>query len=148
MENNSAFESFESQLSAEAKGFLNTSANWGLFLSIIGFIGCLFSLFGSLGMMAGGAAMGANPVFASMPSIGILMLVGTVVFFIPVLYLCKFSISVKKAIEVNDTEKLTSSIRNLKNYFMWAGILTIVWILSYGYLMISVIANAAELSRM
>ena len=67
MENNSSFDSFESQLNMEAKGFLSTAAGWAMFLSIIGFLMCLLSLLGSLGMMAGSSAMAeSNPVFGMM----------------------------------------------------------------------------------
>ena len=54
----------------------------------------------------------------------------------------------KKAIETSDTVRLTAGLRNLKNYFVWSGILTIVWILAYGYMMVSVFSNAASLRGM
>jgi hypothetical protein len=149
MEDNSHFDSFESQLNMDAKGFLSTAAGWAMFLSIIGFLMCALSLLGSLGMIVGAAAMGdSNPAFAMMPGMGIVFLISTIVLFIPVLFLFKFSVTMKRAIESSDIEKLTLGFRNLKNYFVWAGILTIIWILSYVYLMVSVLSNAAELGGM
>ncbi len=149
MENNSSFDSFESQLNMEAKGFLSTAAGWAMFLSIIGFLMCLLSLLGSLGMMAGSSAMAeSNPVFGMMSGMGVVVLIITIVLFIPVLFLFKFSVTMKKAIETSDTERLTTGLRNLKNYFVWSGILTIVWILAYGYMIVAFASNAASLRGM
>ena len=151
MENNSAFDSFESQqLSVEAKGFLSTAAGWAMFLAIVGLIAVLFGLMASLGMMAGGAVNmpGDNPVAGMLPMMGIISLIITIVLFLPILYLFKFSISTKKAIDTDDTVKMTSALRNLKNYFVCSGILTIISIVSYIYFIVAIISNAAALSVM
>ncbi|MHA3789206.1 DUF5362 family protein [Flavobacterium hauense] len=147
MENNSAFDSFEMQVSNSAQSFLKTAANWAMFLSVIGFICLGFGLLMSFGIMAAGQALDEIPGFMgviSAISLGIIMLAFTVLFFLPVLYLFKFSISTKKAIDQNSTEGITKAFSNLKSYFMWSGILTIIWILSYiGFIIVFATAAAA-----
>ncbi|MCO6149396.1 DUF5362 family protein [Flavobacterium sp. NRK1] len=149
MEQNSPFESFEMQISESAKGFLKTAAGWSMFLSIIGFIGLAFSLLSSFAVMAAGSAFAsATAAMGGMSgmAIGLILLIFCVLFFIPVLFLFKFSTSTRQALNENSTEGITKALGNLKSYFMWSGILTIIWIVSYiGFII--VVATAAATMR-
>ena len=150
MENNSPFETFELQLVQEAQNFLRTASGWGLFLSIVGFIGCAFGILGCLGiLLAGSAAMGAMGDTA-MPAttMGLIFLIGTIVMFFPVLYLYKFSSSMRQALINSNTQQITKAFGSLKGYFMWCGILTITWIVLYIVMMITVISTAAQMANM
>lgn len=139
-EGTSAFEAFELRITQQAQDFLKTAAGWGLFLSIVGFLGCGLGLLGSLGMFAAGSAMEGMP---GMPgaTMGGIFLVGTLVMIIPVLYLFKFSSGARQALSDNNTEQITKSFGNLKGYFVWSGILTIVWIVLYFVLILSFAAT-------
>lgn len=154
MEANSHFDSFESQLSVAARDFLTTAAGWAMFLAIVGFIFTGLGLLGALGIMAAGSTLDSTP--GSLASMGIMsssvmglvLLLYVVLMFIPVLFLFKFSVSVRQAINESNTDKLTRSFGNLKNYFMWCGIFTIVWIVSYIGFIVLVISAASGLSGM
>lgn len=148
MEHNSPFESFEMQISQSAQGFLRGAAGWAMFLSIIGFVLLAFGLLGSLGVMAAGSAFDRVPGMMGVMSgavMGLVMLAFMVLFFLPVLYLFKFSTSTRQALNENNTEGIAKAFSNLKSYFMWSGILTIIWIISYiAFIVLFVAATASS----
>ena len=138
MENNSSsFDSFELQITPVAQDFLRTAAGWALFMSVVGFIFLALGLLGALGIMAAGSAMGDMPGGMGMMglmggmTLGVIVLVFVVLLFFPTLYLFKFSSTTKQALNNSNTEAITRAFNNLKNYFMWIGIITILYIVSY-----------------
>lgn len=136
MEHNSPFESFELQISSAAQHFLKTAAGWAMFLSIVGFIFLAFGLLGALSMMAMGSVMDSMPggpasVGFSGSAFGIFMLIYVIIMFFPVLYLFRFSTAARQAVNDSSTEGMTRSFSHLKNYFLWSGLLTIFFIVSY-----------------
>ncbi|MDV6166992.1 hypothetical protein R1T16_01045 [Flavobacterium sp. DG1-102-2] len=134
METNSSFETFEMQITETAKGFLKSAAGWGMFLSIVGFVCIAFGLLGSLAIMTAGDAFKAMPGAAGLMSaisLGVTMLVFIILLFFPVFYLFKFATTTKQAVLENNTQGITKAFGNLKSYFLWSGILTIIWIVSY-----------------
>lgn len=149
MEQKSPFETFEMQISQTAQDFLRGAAGWGMFLSIVGFVLLAFGLLGSLGIMAAGSALDSMPGMAGMMSgmtMGVVMLIFMVLFLMPVLFLFKFSTATRQALNENNTEGITKAFGSLKSYFMWSGILTIIWIVSYiGFIV--VFASAAASMR-
>ncbi|KAF2516289.1 hypothetical protein E0W68_12205 [Flavobacterium salilacus subsp. salilacus] len=154
MEQNSPFDSFELQLTNEAKGFLKTSAGWALFLAVIGSIVILLSFFGSLAIILAGSAMDSAPGslgamgIMSSATLGIISLLFTITMFFPVLYLFKFSSSTRKAINENNIDGMTKAFGDLKGYFLWSGILTIFSIVSYLVIIIIAVSAASRLSGM
>ena len=146
MEENSHFDSFELQFTNQSKEFLATAGKWATFLAIIGFIVLGLMLLGALAMFAMGSALqgmgaGAGPM-AGMMSGGILggvYLVLAVVCFFPTLYLFRFGSKAKQAVNSNSTPELTECMGNLKSYFKFLGIFTIVTIVFYIILFIVMI---------
>ncbi|MFP9114521.1 DUF5362 family protein [Flavobacterium sp. RHBU_3] len=147
----SSFDSFELQLTQEAKDFVREAGKWARFLSIVGFVFIgffvLMALFimtlGSMGGAMGGAfsAMGA----ASGVFIGLVYILIALLYFFPVLYLFKFGNKTKAAFESNDTQALTEAFQNLKSHYKFVGILTIVGIGFYVLMIvIAVIAGVAS----
>lgn len=147
MEENSHFDSFELQITKSSQDFLRTASGWAMFLSIVGFIGCGLGLMGSLSVMAlgnMGGTGGVNPMAAvGGMSMGVMLLVFTVVMFFPVLYLFKFASKTKDALNSTSTELITQAFSSLKSYFVWAGILTIVYIVGYTIFIVIVGVAAA-----
>ena len=152
MEQNSAFDSFELQLTDQAKGFLREAGKWAMFLSILGFIGLGFMLLGGLGIFAASSTLdsmpsnGMNGMPFSMSIIGVLYIVMAVLYFFPRMYLYKFASKIKQAIIGNNTMHLTESFKNLRSHYKFIGILTIVIIASYiigMIVMVSVVAGSA-----
>jgi len=147
MEEQSHFDSFELQFTNEAKDFLATAGKWATFLSIIGFIVLGLMLLGSFAMFAMGSALsglgGAGGPMASMMSgatIGIIYLVIVVLCFFPTLYLFKFGAKAKQAVNNSNTAELTECIGNLKSYFKFVGIFTIITIVFYIVVFIAAMA--------
>ena len=117
-----SFDSFELQLNNEAKDFLRGAANWSIGLAILGFIGSGFLLLAALAMFAAGSMAETNRALKGMPtsSMGVMYLIMAILYFIPMLYLMKFSSSTKRALDENNIQKLATSFGNLKNHFMSA----------------------------
>jgi hypothetical protein len=146
MEQNSSFESFELQVSSDAKEFLATTASWAFFLSIVGFIIVGLSLLGSVSLLFAGAAMPeGNPATAMLKGgmLGAGSLLFSILWGIPVVYLFKFASSAKEAINENNTQRLTEALKNLRSHYKMAGILTILSIIAYIIFIVFVAASVA-----
>lgn len=154
MEENAALENFDLKLNETAKGFLQETAKWAYFLSILGYIGIGFivvaavfagTIFAAMGKMGGGMDGGMG----SMGSLGgtfitILYLVIAVLYFFPVYYLNKFASNMKAAFRDNDTESLTNSFEYLKSHYKFIGILTLVIFAVYALIfVVAIVAGIA-----
>lgn len=138
MEEKSHFDSFELQFTNEAKDFLATAGKWATFLSIVGFIVLGLMLLFAFAMFAMGSALsgmgaGAGPMAGMMSGavLGSIYLVIVVLCFFPTLYLFKFGSKAKQAVSSNSSVELTECIGNLKSYFKFMGIFTIITIVFY-----------------
>lgn len=83
----------------------------------------------SPGAYGGGLAVGSALIFIIM----------AVVAFFPMLYMLRFANQMKVALYGNDQESLNTSFQNLKRYFRYVGIITIIgigfwiiWLLVFG----------------
>jgi hypothetical protein len=134
---------FELQLDHEATGYLGETARWAKFFAILGFIFC--------GIVALCAISGktsftnsfhspdetsitytySNSIFAS-----IIFFIMAVIYFFPSLYMFRYASKMKTALKNNDQLLLNQSLRNLKSWFRFTGILIIV---SIGLMLLGVI---------
>jgi hypothetical protein len=151
MENNTQRSEIETtagipQLTAESAAFLLKSAKWGKFLAILGFIvtglmvfaGILMSFV--LNMLPEEMVPLNMPFSASLISIVYIVVAG--IYIIPVIFLNSFSNNTIKAINQSDTGLMTTSLRNLRNLFVFVGVSTIV-ILSFYTILLIIIGSAA-----
>ena len=74
-----------------------------------------------------------------------MFIVAAVIWFFPLLYMLRFANQMKTALYGNDQENLNVSFQNLKRYFRYVGIITIigiglwiVWVLVVGLAFLSV----------
>jgi hypothetical protein len=133
------------------KVHLSETARWAKFLAIVGMISIgLMVVFGvvysiwisstisslqnryevqSSGAYSSGVAAGSAFIFVIM----------AVVAFLPFLYMLRFSNQMRIALAGNDQENLNASFQNLKRYFRYVGIITIIgigfwiiWLLIFG----------------
>lgn len=118
----STFDSFELQLNSDAKDFLRGAASWGMGFAILGFIGSGLILLMALVMIATGGMQSGMPT----ASMGILYLIIGIMYFLPMLFLLKFSNNAKRALDESNNQQLTDSFKNLKNHFLSAVISVIV----------------------
>jgi uncharacterized protein DUF5362 len=145
---NTSGDLFELQIDGQSNAHLSQAAKWAKFLAIIGFIFCgllvvygIFAgiLFSSLSRMNTESSV----PFGNFPNVGgafflTFAIIGAVLYFFPCLYLFRFGSRMQTALRNNDQNTLTNSFGNLKSFYKFLGILTIV-VLAF-YLLIFLIA--------
>ena len=99
MEQNNDQSLFGLSVDAQARSFLSETAKWGKFFAILGFIGSVILVL--VGVIVATNyeefdkainAYGNNTAVSEIgPAIGIIYVVGAIIYFIPCLYLLKFS---------------------------------------------------------
>jgi hypothetical protein len=123
------------QLTTQSLDYLNQTRKWTYFLSILGFITCgILALLGlflstflsildefSNNFSDSTSLTGGALIFVSIFYIGIALLV-----FLMYRYLYRFSTQLKAALESNNSATLEESLKNLKSYWKFTGIITII----------------------
>lgn len=136
------------QLNPNARDFLRNTAKWGRFLAITGFVFFGMMILGgvmSLWTIWRGNAITAAALGNSLMSGGvfsIFYLVMTLLYFFPLLYLHRFSTKMIVGLNQNDEVTVTNAFQNLKSLFKLLGILTIVMLAVYAFMVIAATAGA------
>lgn len=146
MEEKSAFESFELDVNQEIKGYLEEISKWSYFLSILGFLGIGFMVFGGIVVAITGAAnSGLDGFYGAGYATGMALfyILLALLYFFPVLYLFKFSKNMKSALRLTNGRDFKVAFSNLKSHYKFIGIFTIVIISLYILVLIGVAAGAA-----
>ena len=110
----------------EVKSFLSETARWAKFLSIVGFVGLGLFVIMAVVMMAGVAAFASVLGATEAGLMGVIYILLAVVYFFPVLYLYRFSVSIKNSLEFGDEAEWNNGFMNLKKTFKFMGVFTIV----------------------
>ncbi len=115
--------------------YLEEAAKWAKFLAILGFIFCALIII--VAVFAGPLISTAFSQLESEAS-GIGAMSGTVIiiyyaliallYFFPCLYLFNFASKMQAAIRNNDQIYLNTSLKNLKSFFKFWGILTVIFL--------------------
>jgi hypothetical protein len=138
---------FDLQVDAQASGYLAEAAKWGKFLSIVGFIVCgLMALAGLFaGSMMGSLMSGGSTGVESAIGGGVFTVIyflTALLWFMPCLYLYKFSTKAQSAIRANEQAELVESMKNLKSCFRFMGILMIILLAFYALIFVIAIGSA------
>jgi Family of unknown function (DUF5362) len=140
---------FDLHLDQSSINYLGEAARWSRFLAIIGFIYCglmvLCGLFiGSIMSMLAPAMGGGESAFSTIGSAftGFFVISFALLLFFPAYYLFNFSTKLRRAIQNNDQPVLTESLKNLKSFFKFYGILVIVLLSFYILIFIAGIIGA------
>ena len=137
MEEKSAFDSFELEITEDIKGFLKETSSWSYFLAILGFVGIgLMTIFGVFfGAIMSSGAMGANNPYESLGFsvgyLGFIYVVLALIYFFPVYYLFNFSKKMKSALRTTNRDDFKLAFSNLKSHYKFMGIFTIIIISIY-----------------
>jgi hypothetical protein len=129
--------------------FLNEAARWGKFLSIIGFIFCglmaIAAFFAPSLYTKLSAFNEMSPTLAGATStaITVIYLGFAVLLFFPCLYLNKFSVKMKKALNTVNQHDFEDSFKNLKSLLKFYGICSIILLSFYALLFIIVMLSIA-----
>ncbi len=125
------------QLSDQAKKYLLETSKWANFIAIVGFIaiGLLiimsFSIGTILASLPEGSLGGLSPKFFSF-----FYLIAAGIYFIPVFFLFQFAQKTKQALMQDDHNLLTFGLKKLKSHYRFIGILFIVLIALYFFLIL------------
>ena len=115
----------------EIKLYLAETAKWGNLLAIFGYVFMGIMALISLVMIIGFSQM-SDQIGFPMWIPGVVYLVLTGIYYIPVTYLYRFSAQMKLAVHRNDEKLYTTGFANLKSLFKFFGIFTIVLLVLYG----------------
>lgn len=114
----------------QIKGYLSTTASWGLFLAILGLITAALMILGGIAFAF--MMVAVDPISQDIPSafpvaaIALIYPLLGLAYLYPSIKLLGFCNNVKAAISSESTEELTKAFRNLKSMFKFMGIFTIV----------------------
>lgn len=118
------------RLNEQSETMLVTIAKWSRFLGILTFVvvGFMF-LLGLIMLFAGSAlTVAANLGGFSMWVYGIMYLVGAVLYLFPGLYLYRYSVKMKQALDARDEVALAEALHQQKNLFVYMGVISVVGI--------------------
>ena len=139
---------FELHLDQQSLNYLNEAARWARFLSIVGFISSGLMIivgvfFGSaLSTMMSG--MSSDSAFAMMGGgfLSFMYVFFALIIFFPSLYLFNFSSKMRRAFQNNDQLVLSDALKNLKSFFKFYGIFTVIILSIYVLALIAGIIGA------
>jgi uncharacterized membrane protein YjgN (DUF898 family) len=132
---------FELSFDRESIDHLTETAKWGKFLAIIGFITCglllIVSFFvGSIMSSTAALAPYSTSELRAASNLGgafftMIYIIGAVIYFFPCLYLYRYSVRMKTALNTNDQTKLNQSLKSQRMLYRYIGIVTIITISLY-----------------
>ena len=112
---------------------LDTTRKWTMFLAILGFIG--IGVFLTVGLFGGIflSVFNKGDTATSYPGwlFIIIIIVTSILYFFPMLYIFRFSKFISVAIKTCNKEELKKAFKNLKSYFIFLGILFIAILVIY-----------------
>jgi hypothetical protein len=126
---------FDLQIDQQSLNYLNESARWGKFLSILGFISIgfmiIFGIFFGAAMTRMMSEMNSEAMAFGKSGLGFIYILCGLILFFPTLYLYNFSSKMRRAIRDKDQQVLAESLKNLKSLFKFYGVFTIILLSFY-----------------
>ena len=116
-------------LSVYALSNFRTAGLWAKFLAIMGFIGVGFMLIAGFVMIIGMSAMSiydSNPMGFGFAGLGFIYLIIAVLMFFPAYFMLRYAIKISDAFRTRNVLSLDESSKQLKNYFVFTGVMTII----------------------
>jgi hypothetical protein len=147
----SATEIRKIEIEQDSLNYLNTTRKWTMFLAILGFIflgllliGGLFAGFFLSAFKTAAIPMGGFPEWI----IFVIILICAVLYFFPIYYLFRFSKHTANAVHTLDKEELKKAFKNLKSYYVYIGIFTIIILALYFIAFVGAGASMAFLKNL
>jgi hypothetical protein len=133
----------ELKVTTSSKDFLLYASKWANFLAVLSFIGIgLMVLGGLIVTVIGTSFSGFQTSSAPMALFGIIYLLLALLYFFPTLYLYNFSQNIQKALTNSNQQNLDLGFENLKSFFKFIGVFTIITISLYILLFLFAAASA------
>jgi hypothetical protein len=147
---------FSLSIEPATKTHLIETAKWARFLAIVGFVFLALMVVAGIWLSTVMATSftridneygrNSSGMFAYMGTgIIVVYIIAALIMFFPLLFLLRFASKVKTALAANDQESLNTSFQNLKAYFRYLGIITIIGLAFYGIGILSSIMAAAAI---
>jgi len=144
MEDSPLSNTFSLQVDDGTVLYLMETSKWAKFLSIMGFVFISILLLCGLAFMLTGGSFYSSSVNTDLQNLdmagsvgvlfGVYFFVIALVYFLPCLFLYRFSSKMQLAIRTSDQVMLNRSFENLKSLFKFLGIITIIvlsiWVLA------------------
>jgi divalent metal cation (Fe/Co/Zn/Cd) transporter len=137
---------FDLHLDQQSVNYLSETARWSRLLSIVGFIYCglmaVCGLFmGSMMTKIMSASMGGSDAMSGVGTafVSFFIIFMALILFFPAYYLFNFSTKIRRAIQNNDQTILADSLKNLKSFFKFYGVLVIIVLSFYALALVSAI---------
>lgn len=119
---------------------LRETSKWAKFLGIIGFVISvllvIFALFAGTFMSKMPDPSGTGAAMMGAGAFAVIFVIAAIIYFILSLYLYRFAVKMKVALDSTDQESLASSFQNLKITYRILGIIVIVY---FAFLILSVL---------
>lgn len=150
--NNTEISKIPLKFSSEIESSLKSSARWGFFLAIVGFVFVLLFLIIGVSMFFVSGVANEYSDFQHMPFpfpfplvfIGILYLLIAIIYFIPSYNLLIFGQKILSGLSQRSQTDIEEGLKNMKRMFIFYGILTIISIiLSAIFITLGLIAGMA-----
>lgn len=117
------------EITNELGEVLQSAGKWGKFLAILGFVFMGLMVFGGFVMSIVFLVMPGD-IAGEMPFppflFGLIYLLMGAIYFLPILYLYRFSSNINKAVLSKNQDQLAVAFTNLKAHYRFIGIFTIV----------------------
>ena len=142
------------EVTENAKKYLKTTSSWTFFMAVLSFVGIAVLALGGiimLIMVQSNLADGIADVLSSglYSFLGFFYLAMAIVMVFPALFLLRFSQKTKSALATQNANELEEGIENMKSYWKFSGIMTIVMLaLVLVVMIIAVITSANAMSGM
>ncbi|WP_346858237.1 DUF5362 family protein [uncultured Draconibacterium sp.] len=122
------------EITNELGQILQSAGKWGKFLAILGFVFMGMMVFGGFVMsivflVIPGDLAGEMPFPPFL--FGLIYLIIGAIYFLPILYLYRFSSNINKAVHSKNQDQLNIAFTNLKAHYRFIGIFTIVMFALY-----------------
>lgn len=139
-----------SAVTPEIRSYLQESAKWAFFLSIVGFVMIAIMVVMGLFMgtimgstmsqmppeLGGGPGMGMGMGMLSGGFFTVFYLAFALLYFFPTLYMYRYAKKMKLALANDDQLFLSDSFKNLKSMFKFVGIMVAVLLILYAILIV------------
>lgn len=122
------FSSTELNVTAQSRDFLLYASKWANFLAILGFIGLGLMVLGGVLAIVVGSSFGRIAGPFQFGFLGLIYLIMAALYFFPTMYLFKFASKMKNALAKSNQDDLDLGFENLKSFFKFIGMFTIILI--------------------
>jgi hypothetical protein len=129
---------FKIGLTQEAVAHLNQIRKWTMFFSILGFVCIGLIIVAGLVLVIVMPSLGSENPMGGMPLVlmAIVYIILAVIYFVPMLFLYRFSVHAKSSLANSDANDLAYALKNLNSHFTFFGVLALILLGIYAVVLV------------